>query len=216
MDTDFRRARTDEQRAVRRGDILTLTRRLLAEHRVADVSLNEIARRVGLAKANVLRYFGSREAILLVLLSTDYEEWVSHVLAALPSTPATDDALAGALASTLADQPLLCELLTAAPTVLEHNVTPDEVRGFKLSIQGSMERLVDGIEGRLGDWNERQRGQFLGGLHAFITHTWGLANPSPALVAAMAVEPRIVGLPGGFGQVLQDALATLLAGVRAA
>ncbi|MEU6392218.1 hypothetical protein [Streptomyces sp. NPDC046939] len=32
---------------------------------VAKVSLNGLSRRVGLAKSNVLRYFESREAILL-------------------------------------------------------------------------------------------------------------------------------------------------------
>lgn len=75
-DQKFRRARTDEQREVRRTQILDVTRQLIIESRVRDVSLNEIARQVGLAKSNVLRYFGSREAILLVLLDREYEGWV--------------------------------------------------------------------------------------------------------------------------------------------
>ena len=78
---DFQRARTDEQRAARRDAILDVARRLVVDEGVAHVSLNEIAREVGLAKSNVLRYFETREAILLTLLGTEYQEWVATVAA---------------------------------------------------------------------------------------------------------------------------------------
>ena len=52
---DFQRARTDEQRAARRDAILDVARRLVVDEGVAHVSLNEIAREVGLAKSKVLR-----------------------------------------------------------------------------------------------------------------------------------------------------------------
>lgn len=55
------------QRDQRRERILAITRESLVERRVAELSLHEIARRVGLAKSNVLRYFGSRETILLTI-----------------------------------------------------------------------------------------------------------------------------------------------------
>ena len=70
MPESFRRAHTDEQRKIRSEVILDTTRRMLATTRVPDLSLNAIAREVGLAKSNVLRYFHSREAILLSLLTT--------------------------------------------------------------------------------------------------------------------------------------------------
>lgn len=36
---------------------------MLSEMPVAKLSLNELSRRIGLAKSNVLRYFESREAV---------------------------------------------------------------------------------------------------------------------------------------------------------
>jgi len=66
--TSFKRARSEEQRTQRRRMILDTTAAMLAEMPVAHVSLNELSRRVGLAKSNVLRYFESREAVLLELL----------------------------------------------------------------------------------------------------------------------------------------------------
>src|ERR1700761_8818821 len=49
---------------------------MLAEMPVADVTLTELSRRVGLAKSNVLRYFESREAVLLDLLGSQWQEWL--------------------------------------------------------------------------------------------------------------------------------------------
>src|ERR1700712_566291 len=72
----FRRARSDEQREERRRAILETTAAMLGEMPVAQVSLNEISRRVGLAKSNVLRYVESREAALLDLLHARTQEWL--------------------------------------------------------------------------------------------------------------------------------------------
>ena len=64
----FQRARRPEQMAARRAAILDAARAMLTDKGVADISLRELSRRVGLAKSNVLRYFDSREAIFLELL----------------------------------------------------------------------------------------------------------------------------------------------------
>ena len=74
--TTFQRARSDEQRELRRRAILDTAAAMLVEMPVADVSLNELSRRVGLAKSNVLRYFESREAVLLELLDRYLETWL--------------------------------------------------------------------------------------------------------------------------------------------
>ena len=80
---DFQRARTEEQREHRRRVLLETAAAMLAEMPVATLSLNELSRRAGLAKSNVLRYFESREAILLELLDSEAAAWVSD-LEAMP------------------------------------------------------------------------------------------------------------------------------------
>ena len=216
MSEPFQRARTHQQRDLRRQDILATTRVMLTGRRVADISLNEIARQVGLAKSNVLRYFGSREAILLVLLAQEYDAWVDEVTAKMPfgSNPDPIERAAGVLATTAAARPLLCELLTAAPTVLEHNVTPEEVIGFKLAVQASMRQLLASLNTQLGPWDSHRQGIFLGSLHAIVTGNWALAHPSPALSEAMNREPSIQGLPNGMEIDTQEALATLITGLQ--
>jgi len=77
--TTFQRARSEEQREVRRRAILDTAAAMLAEMPVAEVTLNELSRRVGLAKSNVLRYFESREAVLLELLDSAWQDWLAQL-----------------------------------------------------------------------------------------------------------------------------------------
>src|SRR5580692_2966523 len=81
--TTFQRARSEEQREVRRRAILDAAAAMLVEMPVAEVTLNELSRRVGLAKSNVLRYFESREAVLLELLDSAWQEWLAALEADL-------------------------------------------------------------------------------------------------------------------------------------
>jgi AcrR family transcriptional regulator len=136
--TTFQRARSEEQREVRRRAILDTAAAMLAEMPVAEVTLNELSRRVGLAKSNVLRYFESREAVLLELLDSAWQEWLTGLEAGLggaidaAALPAErGDQLAAALAASLAARPVLCDLLSAQAAVLERNVSPQVAAAYK-------------------------------------------------------------------------------------
>ncbi len=96
------------------------------------VSLGNVAAAVCLAKSNVVRYFGTREEIFLRLAEGEWREWGAAVAAELTAGPAGDASadVAEALARSLADRPLLCELLLHAPLTLERNVSLDAVRRF--------------------------------------------------------------------------------------
>src|SRR5580698_9178840 len=104
----FQRARNAEQREARRRAILDTAAAMLAEMPVAQVSLNELSRRAGLAKSNVLRYFESREAVLLELLDSAWQDWLGQLAEDLtgafdPAAPVTarSGQLAGAVAASL-------------------------------------------------------------------------------------------------------------------
>src|SRR5216684_7306072 len=83
--TTFQRARSEEQREARRRAILDAAAAMLDEMPVSAMSLNELSRRVGLAKSNVLRYFESREAVLLDLLAHAAGEFLTEIAEALPA-----------------------------------------------------------------------------------------------------------------------------------
>src|ERR1700752_4536533 len=64
----FQRARQPAQIEQRREAILRAGLVLFQRRGLENVSLNDIAREVGLAKSNIYRYFESREHIYLVIL----------------------------------------------------------------------------------------------------------------------------------------------------
>lgn len=76
---DFQRARSPEQREARRRTILGAAADLLAEMPLSEISLRELARRVGLSKTNVVRYFETREAVFFALLNQELDDWISSL-----------------------------------------------------------------------------------------------------------------------------------------
>lgn len=213
----FRRARTQEQRESRREQILAATRALLQDRRVAQASLNEIARRTGLAKSNVLRYFGSREAILLELAQRDYAAWVDEVAGAVEADAGTGDPVAelSAALATIVRRPLLCELLGCSTGILEHNVGVEEIIGYKTAMYGHINRLGAVIDSRLGPVPQRLHSALVVGLHAMVSELWAIAHPARAVVEAARRDSRISPPPENLEGEVSRALAVLLAGVAA-
>jgi AcrR family transcriptional regulator len=110
--------------------------------------LNELARRADVAKANVYRYFETREALLLALLWEEWQRWFDALRAEWPEderAPPSLDAVASRLARSLARETLLCELTAALPTVLEQNLGEPAIRDFKhasLAFFGTIARFL--------------------------------------------------------------------------
>lgn len=213
----FQRARTDEQRAQRRAAILAEAGCMLDEGaRIADISLNGLARRVGLAKSNLLRYFETREAVLLALLASEYESWLDAVEADLGATARREiDGVAEVLADTIAARPVLSELIANAQLVLEQNVSAEVAAAYKRTAVAQAIRLVSAIESQIGPLPDSARLTLAGGVNVAIGGVWGLCRPSPGMAAAYERYPELAALRLDHRLALRELLATLLAGLVA-
>ena len=80
---DWERARQPEQKAVRRQAILDAARSLFTESSYDEISLNGVAREAGMNKANVYRYFSSREEIFLTIYEAEQDEFIRSLIARL-------------------------------------------------------------------------------------------------------------------------------------
>ncbi|MFD7428214.1 TetR/AcrR family transcriptional regulator [Streptomyces sp. NPDC059818] len=193
----FQRARSEEQREIRRRAILDTAAAMLDEMPVAEVSLNELSRRVGLAKSNVLRYFESREAVLLELLDVFLARWLVELadeLAAGIEAHAAPEVRAGQLAETLsrslADRLTLCDLFGAQGGVLEHNVSVEVVKRHKRSSLARLAAMVELVRHHVPELGDGAQLFCLmslvsaGALSAYVP-------PPPSLLAAYADEPAL-------------------------
>jgi AcrR family transcriptional regulator len=207
----FLRARTEEQRAQRRDMILDTAAEMLAESRVAELSLNELARRVGLAKSNVLRYFESREAVLLDLLGREYDAWLDAIDRALPTDTTDIDQIASAVAHAAAERPLLCELLSNAAIVLEHNVSADVAADYK---RGALTRALR-LGSRLStDAEESEAALLAGAVNMAVGGVWGMCRPSPGMLAAYEKYPELAAYRLDLEPTLTEFVAALLTGAE--
>ncbi|MFJ6087947.1 TetR family transcriptional regulator [Streptomyces sp. NPDC092369] len=217
----FQRARSEEQREIRRRAILDTTAAMLDEMAVSEVSLNELSRRVGLAKSNVLRYFESREAILLELLDSARTQWTDELIERLPAEIDPDlpfgergEQFAAVYTRSLEERRVLCDLLSAQAGVLEHNVSPEIAARYKRAAIANVSRLAAVTRAHLPEVGERSE-QLCAQAIMVAGAVWTHARPSAAMLAAYEADPSLAALRMDFSFALRDTLATLIAGTYA-
>ncbi|MFD6565766.1 TetR/AcrR family transcriptional regulator [Micromonospora profundi] len=215
----FQRARTEEQREIRRRAILDAASAMLDEMPVAAVTLNELSRRVGLAKPNVLRYFESREAVLLELLNRYLQEWLTDLAGELAAgvdenLPMAERAAAVAeiLSRSISRRVVMCDLFGAQVSVLEHNVSVEVVTRYK---RASLERLTT-----MTALIEKYLPELGGDATLFSLQTMVMAGalsaystPPPSLLAAYEAAPDLAPLHLSMKDHLRQALTAILLGV---
>ncbi|GAY08224.1 TetR/AcrR family transcriptional regulator [Pseudonocardia sp. N23] len=211
----FQRARSAEQREERRRSILDAASAMLTEMPVSAVTLNELARRVGLAKSNVLRYFDSREAVLLELLHAAFTEWLDTLRAESPATVADrGEWLAAVLATSLRERPVLCDLFASQASVLEHNVSPEVAADFKRKALADVMALAEVARAVVPELEEDALA-----LAATVVMSagaiWSHTCPSEAMKSAYEADPALAALALPLGDTLQTLFATLVAGLLA-
>jgi AcrR family transcriptional regulator len=214
--TTFQRARSAEQRELRRQVILTTAAAMLAEMPVADLSLNELSRRVGLAKSNVLNYFDSREAVLLELSSVELTAWVEDLAAALTdvrgSLEERGERLVTAVVETLSARPVLCDLISAQGSVLERNITTETALAFKRAAAAGYGRMIGIVDAVLPELGRDRAGHFIATASLLAGAIWSHSHPVPAIEAAYAADPSLQAIQLAFGPTLTESLRTLLYG----
>jgi AcrR family transcriptional regulator len=215
--TSFKRAHSQEQRAERRQTILDTTAAMLTEMRVAQVSLNELSRRVGLAKSNVLRYFESREAVLLELLNTATRQWLDSLDEAPIDGTARErgEAMIAALVASLMARPVLCDLVSSQAAVLEHNVSPQIAAQYKRSAIANVGTLVHVILRHVPELGEHDATRFAAAVIMITGAIWAHSHPSAAMLAAYEADPELAAVRLDFGATLEETLQVLLVGLLA-
>ncbi|MGV0810339.1 TetR/AcrR family transcriptional regulator [Mycolicibacterium boenickei] len=127
----------------------------------------------GLAKSGILRYVGSREALLLRVMYDEHVSWIDALAIELrTATPAA------ALAHTLAERPVLCDLIAASP-VLISRLSPDDLRTLATQAQDAQQRLGTALQPFLPLSDDQLR-SLTAAVHAFTGTAWAWTTPTAA------------------------------------
>jgi AcrR family transcriptional regulator len=208
----FRRARRPEQKRERRDAILRAAHDLAARSRVRDVSLSHIAAAVGLAKSNVVRYFGTREEIYLALTVQQLRGFEQAVLDRLAQPDGPADVVA-ALTDALEQRPLLCDLIGECTSTLERNVSLDAAREYKLDMIRLTRDLGAAIAKAHPSLSENEGTELVGAAAALAGMLYPIVNASPVLEQLRAQDPVIAAAHLEFVPTMDRALRALAAGL---
>ena len=185
----FVRARRPEQKHQRREAILAAARDLAVDSGVRNVSLGAVADSVGLAKSNISRYFGTREEIYLELLAEEWRDWADAVSNRLHQGHGTAAAVA-ALAETIVQRRLFCDLLSHGSTSLEQNVSVPAARKFKHAVHDLV--AMTGTEvARVSELTEREGGELVAIATGLAGTLYPAANPPAALIELYAEDHEL-------------------------
>jgi AcrR family transcriptional regulator len=210
----FQRARRPEQRELRRQEILNAAEALLAEMPAEEISLRELGRRLGVSKTHVVRYFESREGVFLELLNRLRLSWLEALTSEWPTPPCEPDRVMQAWADSLATRPVLCQLWSLLPSVLERNVSADTVRAYKLTDLQQRTTLANLISDRVPVLGQDDTFTLARYAVVSLVGLWPFSNPTPALVEATA-DSRLAGSRVDFAAMYCEILQTTLAGLLA-
>jgi AcrR family transcriptional regulator len=149
-----KRARAKQNRRERRRKIIEAAAHLFSRQPYAAVTLDNVGRRIGVAKGIASVHFATKEELFLEVLRNALREWFDQIEADLggEGEPLDRIGLASWLADDLAGRPELTRLLSLAHNVVEQNVEImpaqlflDELREGALSLAVTLERRCDAI-----------------------------------------------------------------------
>lgn len=212
MTETFSRARRPEQKQLRREHLLRTARTLLVGGvALHDLGLNELARHAEVSKANVYRYFESREAVLLALLWEEagraWDELTPRLRPGRRET-STPQGVARVFARSFAEQTMLCELIAAVPAVLETNLSTETITAFKHQMLAFFDQAATAFERCCPDLSHAQ---YMGLFYDAITLIVGLYpmhHPAPAAAQALAA-PDLAFFRRDFGSEFERCLVAI-------
>ncbi|TWS22942.1 TetR/AcrR family transcriptional regulator [Tsukamurella sputi] len=217
----FQRARSAEQRRERREAILAAATGMLGEMPVAALTLSELSRRVGLAKSNVLRYFESREEVLLEVLMRSAagciheldEAWRAEGLDAAPLAERIEG-FAAVYARVAAARPDLLDLISAQAAVLERNVSTEAIVRFKRAALAGIEMMAGVLTRAVPELGDRAPAV----CSTILTLSGALyvqSEQSRICESAYLVAPELAVFRTELVPALHAAVATVVAGTLA-
>lgn len=210
----FQRARRPEQKRQRQDAILSAARDLALRDGVRNVSLAEIAERVGIHKSALLRYFETREQIFLEMTAEAWRDWADALHAGLDAAaPGSAGLVADVFARSFSDRPLLCDLIAHTPLNLERNVSPETVRRYKHVSLGVVSEAAALVRRVLPELTRAECAEFVAALASLAGALWQIANPVPALAELYASDPALAQACVDLAPRLRRTAEILLAGL---
>jgi AcrR family transcriptional regulator len=176
---DFQRARTPQEKEIRRTVILETARQLVNEKGPIELGLNEIARNAGISKPNIYRYFESREEILFQLFVEEFSNFIKELENELGSQRSSIRIVATSMTKQFLNRPLLCQILGMVASVIEYNLSVNAITKEKEELSKLYGRMSAVLHSALF-WLSKEDSVWLASaITLYVASLWPASHPSP-------------------------------------
>ncbi len=184
-------------------------RDLFAESGGEVPSVDQVAKRAGLAKGTVYLYFGAKEEMFLALLTQELEDWIATIAANLGDGPLDAAVIADWMTRDLGDRTVMLRLAAQCHGTLERQVPEAAVVAFKQATSGGLSELGALVEARFPGLKPGEGPTLLLQTYALIIGLWQLADP-PRAARAVVSRPVFQKFKPDFAPSVRSGLTALL------
>lgn len=208
--SQLKRALAPEDKTERRSAILRAATELLRRDPTASFSVEDIARRAGLAKGTVYLYFRSREDVLLAVHDAQMQEMFAAVEGAL-AQPGVDGAkVRDAVLGFLQRRPEFFRLSSSCHGALERSVSPAASQAHRALVAARLTSIGARIEQLYPGMRPGEGASLLKTCYAMMLGLWQLsASPLRQAGHARSGSPEPEALRINFEEQVGEALTDL-------
>ena len=198
----FKRARSTEQKAERRTEILDAAARRFEYATFGEIKLSSIAADVGITKAALYRYFRNKEILFLALFERAFEQLSNE------AEKIDRNRLAESMCDTLLGVPLYARLSAILSIILEHNLSAVEARTFKLFVLRQLEIMAQKLADK-SSYDVEYSSVKLLQIQQVMIGSWHMCHRSD-VINQVVKEPELRPLDLNFETSLRDLVAVVL------
>ncbi|NTV90864.1 MAG: TetR/AcrR family transcriptional regulator [Clostridiales bacterium] len=159
---EFKRARSEQQKGIRLAQIANSALELYKEQPYDEITLSSIAEKLDFSRANLYKYFSSKEEIFLMILGTDIKEWGEDVANTMSGFETlTRQEFAHHWAEILFRHKRLIELFSIMNTVIEKHVSVERLAVFKKDMFSNFSMFFEMLQKLLPEMSEEKLRAFL-------------------------------------------------------
>ena len=210
----FNRAMTEEQKRLRRADILKVALHRFSLMPYDHLSMADTADAAGVAKGTLYLYFRSKEEMFLAVYTDELNAWFDELDQALTTSQgeASIAAFLQRLGDSLARRPQLLRLIAILHTVLEGNVDYATAKRFKTWSKERFQKTGGLIERHLPFLKPGQGTELILRINALVIGFEHMAEPAGVMREVLA-EEELAMFRVDLQQALLGTLGTLLMGL---
>lgn len=210
------RAVKDDDKKVKKDLLVKAAISLFNKSSFEKISMDQIAKKAGVAKGTLYLYFKTKEELFLEIHRMDYEAWFAAFQAFLrsknPGLSASE--LAQWITNSLKENQRTVRLMAIASALLEKNIVYESAFRLKDSVRKSVLESAPELCRVLKFKKNEDAILFLTYLHALITGLWHHAEPAPIVTKVLNSSPDFTVFRIDFFHTLEVGIVSMLAGLQ--